>query len=136
MQPDDEDIIDIRIDVEPVVASRPRAVRGRGAFYLPRYQTYRENAAKALATALVGVLRVGDSPVSVELEFVCKRPKKPSKPWPRGDYDNYEKAALDALTSAGLWDDDDQVIEASAKKRFAEAGEAPHTRVRVRPLEL
>lgn len=73
----DDDVISITIPVEPVVASRPRAVRGRGAFYLLKYQAYREAAAAARKAGLADVPRVGDSPVEVELEFVCRRPKKP-----------------------------------------------------------
>lgn len=130
------DELEIVIPLEPVVASRPRAVAGRGAYYLPKYEAYRQSAALLLPGILRDLPRMGDSPIEVELEFVCRRPKKPSKPWPRGDYDNYEKAALDALTKAQLWDDDDQVVRATAHKRYALPGEEPHTRVRVRPLEL
>ena len=74
--------------------------------------------------------------MEVWLEFVCQRPKKPSRPYPRGDCDNFSKAALDALTSAGVWVDDAQVITVHSTKRYARPGEQPGTRVRVRVLAL
>lgn len=132
----DDDVIEFIIPLAPVVASRPRAVRGRCAFYLPKYQAYRDQSADALSIVVRDLPKMGDSPLAVDMEFVCPRPKRPANPFPVGDIDNFAKAALDAVTKAGLWDDDDQVVEASARKRYAKAGEQPHTRVRVRPLEL
>lgn len=124
------------IPLAPVVASRPRALRGRGAYYLPRYQAFREAAAEALQQVLAEVPRMGDSALDVHMKFLCPRPNKPSRPWPRGDADNFSKAVLDALTKAELWDDDDQVITSSAHKRFVAAGEVPCIKVRVTPVDL
>lgn len=122
------------IPLEPVPASRPRAVAGRPAYYLTKYADWKKAAAKALSE-LPELPSFEEAPVEVWLEFVCARPKKPARPYPRGDCDNYAKAALDALTDAGLWVDDVQVVCVHSRKRYAEPGEQPGTRVRVLALD-
>tara|TARA_A100000171_G_C2103532_1_gene131027 strand:+ start:318 stop:656 length:339 start_codon:yes stop_codon:yes gene_type:complete len=67
-------------------------------------------------------------PLSLELNFVFTRPKtvkrkgwKDTKP----DLDNVVKACMDALTNANVWEDDKQVCELTARKRWAEPHETP-----------
>lgn len=48
--------------------------------------------------------------VSVRVTIILNPPDKR-----RRDVDNYSKAVLDALTSAGIWDDDSQVKELTIK---------------------
>jgi Holliday junction resolvase RusA-like endonuclease len=76
-------------------------------------------------------------PAVVEMEFVFRRPKAhfsstgalklhaPQRYTSKPDVDNLAKAVLDALSTVGLWRDDDQVTGLSARKRYAEPGEAP-----------
>jgi Holliday junction resolvase RusA-like endonuclease len=71
-------------------------------------------------------------PVSVRLLFCLARPKShyhrggkrrldaPTMHTTKPDTDNLAKAALDALTTAGLWHDDAQVCMLTIDKRFAE----------------
>lgn len=68
--------------------------------------------------------------VVVRLVFVMPRPAgTPKRHTPpatkRPDIDKLARAVLDAVTSAGVWDDDSQVIELVARKRLADLGETP-----------
>lgn len=85
---------------------------------------------------------VETGPIEMEVEFVLPRPAshygsgrnsdklKPSAPkWhsgSRGDWDKYGRAASDALTGV-CWRDDGQLARVLVEKRYAGAGEAPHT---------
>ena len=67
--------------------------------------------------------------------FVCKRPKNPTNPYPRGDIDNFEKALYDAITnSETVWVDDTQISLVNASKRYTIRREKPCIHVKVRPL--
>lgn len=59
-------------------------------------------------------------PYVIELTFYFDPPKERS--WPRsGDVDKYARNALDALTQAGIIEDDRHCIELSAIKRYGQA---------------
>ena len=132
-----DDTLSFTIPLEPVPASRARSVAGRPGYYPERYDTWRKEAAIALERITEDLPQLGDSPLEVWLEFVCKRPKEPTHPYPsKGDVDNLSKATLDAITKTGLWDDDMQVVTSHGTKRYNRPGEAPHTKVVIRPLEL
>lgn len=64
-----------------------------------------------------------EGPVEVELVFYLPRPKSAPRrvmhPAKKPDLDKLVRAALDALTAAGAWRDDGQVINVRAAKRFA-----------------
>lgn len=65
-------------------------------------------------------------PYVVVLTLFFEEPSKPS--WPRsGDVDKYSRASLDALTQAGVIEDDRHVIELSAVKRYG----TPRTEITV-----
>lgn len=69
-------------------------------------------------------------PMKVEATFWLPRPKahyrangqlKPAPWWPVGrvgDLDKFVRALLDALTDAGVWGDDSQVVQLTAEKRY------------------
>lgn len=76
-------------------------------------------------------------PLSLELNFVFTRPKtvkrkgwKDTKP----DLDNVVKACMDALTTANIWEDDKQVCELTARKRWAEPDESARAEFRLKTL--
>ncbi len=120
----------------PVPASRPRVTRW-GTYYTKTYKAYRELADKAIPKSrqppVTGNLRA-------YVEFVCYKPKTTKRQNPRGDIDNHCKAILDAITGIkkkelkGYWNDDDQIVDLTAIKRWPYKGEAPHTRIRIELL--
>jgi hypothetical protein len=72
-----------------------------------------------------------ESPVSVVVHSVARRPAHPAREYPRGDVDNYTKAALDIVTKSQLiWKDDTQVTLLLSTKRYAKPREEPHTLIR------
>ena len=75
-----------------------------------------------------------DGPVAVHCEFVLTRPRShyrtgrnahlvrdsaPTWPTSKPDADKLARAVLDAVSSAGTWRDDSQVVELHAVKRYA-----------------
>lgn len=78
-------------------------------------------------------------PVMVKIVFVMPRPVATPKTRPtpaavrKPDIDKLERAVLDALTSAGLWGDDAQVVTVHKHKRIAERGEPTGAMIHVEP---
>lgn len=88
-----------------------------------------------------------DGPVAVLLEFVMARPKShyrtgrnahllrdsaPVLPAGKPDVDKLARAVLDAISSAGVWNDDCQVTSLHATKTYAWPGNGPvRTGVRI-----
>lgn len=95
-------------------ASRPRVARGGWAYYEKPYKDW----LKCAAVSLKGRTEHFAGPVSVCIIVNAMRPKKPVNPYPRGDLDNYAKGPLDALTKAGVWVDDNQVVELRVTKTY------------------
>jgi Holliday junction resolvase RusA-like endonuclease len=62
-----------------------------------------------------------EGPLSISLQFLLRRPKKPKHPMPatRPDYEKLARAVGDALKAAGVYRDDGQIVTASVRKRFA-----------------
>lgn len=80
--------------------------------------------------------------VRLEVWCVFQRPKShlrkdgsvrdDAPKYPRPDADNVLKSVMDALTTAGVWDDDVCVTDARVRKRYVGAGISAHTVVRLR----
>ncbi|MCO1575007.1 RusA family crossover junction endodeoxyribonuclease [Crossiella sp. SN42] len=103
----------------------------------------REALAKAWRTTAFDGREVARAPlqcaVQVGLEFVLRRPAStPKRRTPpavrRPDLDKLARAVLDAITSAGVWADDAQVIQLHASKRLAEPGEHTGCHIRITPI--
>src|SRR3990167_8897858 len=101
----------------PEPQARPRL--GRGVFYSPKtpwwrqvYQTARLSRPKPAF----------DGPVNLTITLYLPRPRNTSKDivWHRCRpyIDNFSKAIMDAMTTAGWWLDDGQVAYLSASKQY------------------
>lgn len=96
-----------------------------------------DTAAKIVLGARSGKWNNGEAAVLV-LEFLFQRPqwhsasvaRAPRKHQQRPDVDKLMRAVMDALTPT-LWEDDCQVYDARATKRYCEEGEEPGVRVSV-----
>lgn len=136
--------MDIVLEVpgQPVPQPRPR-VSTRGGFgraYTPTkhpIHTYRQ-AIKLVAMAS-GKKIAG--PTALVVDAVFQRPpshwrkhdlKPDAPPWPNADGDNVLKGVADALTDAGIWGDDDQVVFWSIRKRYAARNEQARTIITIR----
>jgi Holliday junction resolvase RusA-like endonuclease len=119
------------IPLAPVPASR-RWVPLRGTPYHSKtYASWRNAATAYLPTLAAPVLGL----CKVLIDVACKRPQTLTADTPTGDVDNYAKAALDAISAAGIWSDDKQVRTLAIEKRYAEPDETPHTRITIVFLE-
>lgn len=124
----------VRIDLDPVPASRPRVTK-RGVFYENRYGSWRTSAAWLLPTQRPREVFKG--PLAIVVESVCARPARAANPFPMGDVDNLAKGPMDIITSdGGYWIDDKQVVSLLSTKRFAAKGESPHTVVRIEAVDM
>lgn len=104
------------IPVTPVPASRPRVTRW-GTYYGKTYSKFRKDAKVALDGVYDGEPLSGG--LEVSLWFYCKKPKTTRRVEPRGDVDNYVKAILDSCNEK-IWEDDDQILRLTARKRWAD----------------
>jgi len=120
--------LNVAIPKEPMPCPRPRVrvLRAKNssksfasAYYPKAYVKWKEKFAELFGKASAHFSR----PVEVHIVFVCTKPKTTKLLTPKGDIDNYLKSALDALTDAGVWDDDKIVSDAHASKRFTRPGE-------------
>ena len=134
--------IKLEIPGQPVPQPRPR-VSTRGGFaraYTPKghaihaYRQAIQLLARGQGEQLVGA-------VELEVEAVFARPashwrkhdvKPDAPPWPRADGDNLLKGVADALTDAGVWADDVQVVTWHIHKRWAARYEHARTLITVR----
>lgn len=117
------------IDLEPVSASRPR-VGKFGTYYAAPYKAWLSMAPLVIKNRTKGC-QVFEGPVSVVVDVVCSRPKTTKLRAPKPDVDNYSKGVLDAITHAGLWTDDSQVVDMRVRKAWARKGEEGFVRVRI-----
>ena len=105
-------------NIEPIVKGRPRVTRW--GTYTPERTASFEKALKEMARAHWNNEPL-DGPLKVRLRLICKKPKKPSKPYPRGDTDNYAKAVSDALNEV-VWLDDSQIVDERTTKEYGDEG--------------
>ena len=121
------------LPLNPVPASRPRVARNGRVFYAKTYRDFKRQAEHVVPTAMMEQGLEGcplTGPLSVDLKFFAKRPKKTILQYPKPDTDNFCKAALDALNGK-LFVDDQQVVQLTATKAWAEQDQEGWIEVRV-----
>jgi Holliday junction resolvase RusA-like endonuclease len=132
---------------DPVPQPRPRFTR-HGRSYPHDNGIFAYKALIRAMSAAAGGTEPVDGPFEIELVFVIGRPpshfrrdgslapKASAYPSRRsGDWDNLAKGVCDAITdSKAIWIDDDQVVDARVRRRYAVDGESPRTVVSVRRL--
>lgn len=99
--------------------------------YTPK--TKAEPFKKAIQLCAIEQRKGFDGPVRIDLEFFLHRPKAhfgtgknseklkataPAYHLQKPDLDNLTKAVFDALTTAGIWGDDTQVVESFQSKKW------------------
>jgi Holliday junction resolvase RusA-like endonuclease len=59
-------------------------------------------------------------PVTLEIAFTMKKPKKPKYAWPAvpPDLSKLIRSTEDALTDSGIWEDDARVVRVEASKLY------------------
>lgn len=138
----------IIVEGEPVGKGRARTVvrgNGRKAFaqhYTPeKTRDYEQAVADEARKAMAGREPIA-GPCLLELSLVCSVPASWSKkmraqalageiyPAKKPDMDNVVKAICDSF-NAIVWEDDVQVVDLVARKRY---GENPHVEARITPL--
>ncbi len=122
------------LDLTPVPAARPRVTK-RGTYYPKKYEEFRK-VSKSIVDAWPDNIP-HEGPISVLVETIIAKPKKPSKDYPsRSDVDNYAKGPLDALVKSGkVWGDDRQIVSLFITKRYAEEGDVEGFLVHWFPVE-
>lgn len=92
---------------------------------------------KAVAEALADIPKpmFVTEPVSVQVIFFLPRPTTVRRVWPivPPDIDKLDRGLLDALTLAGVWSDDAQVVEMFSVKQYADFHE-PGAWINVEPV--
>lgn len=125
------------LPLNPVPASRPRVTRTGRVYYAKTYRIFKEQARHVVPAAireqgLEGCPLTG--PLRVDLRFFVRRPKKTILQYPKPDADNFCKAALDSLNGL-LFEDDEQVVQLTAAKAWAEPGQEGWIEVQVEKLK-
>lgn len=114
---------ELRFDINPVAASRPRVTRAGHTYYAGPYKTFRKDMEVQIGERL-GDFDLLDAPLCVELGCHITKPKS-TKLWtPRADVDNYAKAVLDSLNGV-VWEDDKQITDLKITKGWTENHEVP-----------
>jgi crossover junction endodeoxyribonuclease RusA len=133
----------LRFFVPGIPVPQPRArITARGSFahaYVPKdhpVHAWRDAVGAAALDAGNGVM-FGKGPLRFRAVYLFPRPKSHldkngrAKPAfldaiPPRDLDNLNKAVWDALTDAGIWDDDKQVCDSGEKKVFVDGNQDQH----------
>jgi len=133
----------------PVTQGSKNYYRGRPVESSKGLQAWRRSVA-AHVRAERGPAPPLEGPAAVDLVFCFRRPAEhyrrgkyadllrdtaPAYPTYQHDLDKLARAVLDGMTAGGAWADDGQVIELTARKCYAPAGEGPGCLITLKTIE-
>lgn len=131
--------------ITPRPAERPRFSKFGGAYNSKAYSEYKKRLVELLKAKITeGQIDPALDYAGIAVQFFLPVPKswtKKAKAAAHGqphrskpDADNFLKACADAMTEAGVFNDDGQVAQMSARKWYVGEGEPP--RIEVQMLTL
>jgi len=87
---------------------------------------WRKAVTAAAKAAAVDLDQLVDVPIVVVVEFRMSRPKTVKREYPtvKPDVDKLERAVLDAVTDAGVWNDDSRVVVLKGSMVYAKTAGA------------
>jgi Holliday junction resolvase RusA-like endonuclease len=97
---------------------------------------WREHMTKMLQLKQLEHSTAFTTAVSVELTFWLTRPKSVKRPYATSTYDvdKLTRAVLDSVTKAGVWRDDSDVVDLTARKTYADTHE-PGVLITITPYD-
>jgi len=137
----------VTVPALPIAQPRQRHTQ-HGRNYVPKsHPIHAFKAAVMAACREHGPETTLEGPVWLHVAFSFPRPKshmgtgrnagklKPSAPVrhvQRPDVDNLAKGVMDAMTQAGVWRDDDQIVRLIVAKAWCDPGEMPGVMIEVK----
>lgn len=117
-----------RLDLDPMPAPRPRfrviTPKGRApiasAYSPAEYRQWQDDAHEQLISQITHPELTG--PLAVDILVQVQKPRTSKLDHPSPDVDNYAKAVMDAMTKAGAWLDDKQVVSLTVTKEWGGIG--------------
>ena len=132
------------LTVQALPIAQPRRWgQGRFAHVPKQHPVHAYKAAVMIACREQGPSEPVSGPVRLFMDFAFPRPKghwtkkgaltksATEHHIQRPDLDNIAKSTMDAMTAAGVWGDDSQVVSLSLHKRWADADEMPGVSIRL-----
>lgn len=99
----------------------PAGRRPIASAYSPaEYRQWQEDAHEQLISQINHPELTG--PLTVRIHVQVQKPRTSKLSHPSPDVDNYAKAVMDAMTKAGVWLDDKQVVALTVTKEWGSIG--------------
>lgn len=116
----------------PVAMGRPRMTRGGRAYTPAKSREYMNMAIEQIKTDWANKPPLADQPLKLCVQFIHKRPARIKVPGrvlktTKPDIDNLIKMVMDAISKAGVWVDDNLIVEIQCTDYYANSYETPHT---------
>ncbi len=118
-------LYEVRFDINPRSASRPRFTRSGRTYLAGPYKEFRKGMDQLCDDILGDDWEPLEGPLAVSTKLWTTRPKSTKLYAPKADIDNYLKAVYDSLNGR-IWEDDSQVTDIfNSSKRWTDSHETP-----------